>query len=182
MSRMLKFGQPLGGVMQIAHIVDDLEAGAAKWVEALNIGPWVILEHFQADNTTYYGEPTNIDLSIALAYSGSMCFELVQQNNDVPSVYKDQIAQSGLGAFHHWGVCTETFDEDLAAYKRKDMPIAFAGNVRAVGGLRFAYIDAMASARGMIELIECAPVVEDLFNSIKEQAEAWDGKTVFIRP
>ncbi len=180
--KMLKFGRRLGEIMQVAHVVDDLETAAARWTKHLNIGPWIVLEHFQADEKEYYGEPTDVDLSIALTYSDGMCFELVCQNNDTPSVYKDIVNKDGFGAFHHWAIGTETFDDDVARYHADNCDVAFFGKVAPVGGLRFAYIDTMKELRGMIELIEMGPRVEELFAGVKEQAQSWDRKTVIIRP
>lgn len=180
--RELKFGARLGEIMQVAYVVDDLEAAAARWASFLNIGPWVLMEHFPAEEKKYYGAPTDIDLSIALAYGGGMCFELIYQHNKTPSVYSDLVDRDGFGAFHHWAIGTETFDEDVARYQSEDCEVAFSGKVVPVGGLRFAYIDTMKELRGMIELIEMGPLVEDLFAGIREQANTWNRKTVLVRP
>jgi len=182
MTRICKFGQPLGAIMQVAYIVDDLEAAAMHWVKNLNVGPWMIMEHFPAENMKYYDEPTDIDLSIALAYSGSMCFELIFQHNDVPSVYADCVEKDGIGCFHHWAVSTETFEEDVARHKANDHKVAFSGEVVPVGRKRFAYIDTMAPLRGMIELIELNDAVEDLFAGVRELSQEWDGADPIRRP
>jgi len=182
MTRMCKFGQPLGSVMQVAYVVDDLEAAAMEWVKNLNVGPWVIMEHFPAKNMKYYDDPTDIDLSIALAYSGSMCFELIFQHNDVPSVYTDCVKTDRMGCFHHWAVSTVTFDEDVARHKANGHKVAFYGEVVPVGGKRFAYIDTMAPLRGMIELIELNDDVEGLFAGVRAQSQDWDGADPIRRP
>ncbi|MGE0184069.1 MAG: VOC family protein [Parvularculaceae bacterium] len=180
--RKLKFGQRTGEIMQIAYVVDDLEAAAHRWMKRFNFGPWVILDHFRADNMTYLGKPTDLDVSIALAYSGGMCFELIQKHNDVPSVYDDAASSNGLGSFHHWAVATETFDDDVARFARDDRHVVFFGEVVAVGGLRFAYVDTRTDLNGMIELIEIGPPVEELFAGVRDRADTWDRKTPFVRP
>ena len=80
MPRESRFGVPIGAVMQVAHLVDDLEKAAHVWTQTLGVGPWTILEHFPATNMRYYGEPTACDLSLAMCYSGdrkSACRERV---------------------------------------------------------------------------------------------------------
>lgn len=181
MSRILSFGQPLGHIMQTAYVVDDLETAAKKWTNTLGIGPWVLLEHFEADNMTYFGQPTEIDLSVALAFSGSMCYELVFVHNDVPNVYADVVRDKGYGCFHHWALSTETFDADVARYKAKGYEVAFYGEVVPVGGKRFAYIDTRKDNGGMIELIELSPEVEGLFSMVKDMSNDWDGSDIIRR-
>lgn len=182
MTRMCKFGQPLGAIMQVAYVVEDLEAAAMRWAKNLNVGPWMIMEHFPAADMKYYDRPTDIDLSIALAYSGAMCFELIYQHDDAPSVYKDCVEKDGMGCFHHWAVSTDTFDEDVARHKANGHRIAFSGEVVPVGRKRFAYVDTMAPLRGMIELIEVNEAVEDLFAGISALSQDWDGKNPIRRP
>ena len=177
--KKLKFGQSVNEIMQVAYVVDDLEAAAVRWTRHLDIGPWVIFEHFSAESAMFYGEPSDVDVSLALAYSGGMCFELIRQNNAAPSVYMDLTNKDGLGAFHHWAKGTETFDDDVAKYQSDGVKIAFSGNVTAVGGLRFAYVDTFKELRGMIELIELGPLVEDFFSEIKSHSLSWDRKAVF---
>ena len=182
MSKLLSFGQPLGSIIQTAYVVDNLEDAARKWTKTLGIGPWLLLEHFEADNMTYYGAPSNIDLSVALAYAGSMCYELVFVHNDVPNVYADVVKEKGYGCFHHWAISTKTFDEDVARYKSQGYEIAFYGEVRPVGGKRFAYIDTRKENGGMIELIEISEEVEGLFSMVKGLSENWDGTNTIRRP
>ncbi|MEP1144322.1 MAG: VOC family protein [Henriciella sp.] len=182
MVRQLAFGPPMGGIMQVAYVVSDLESAADYWVRNLNIGPWMIMEHFPAENMTYRGNPTSVDLSIALAFSGSICFELIFQHNDVPSVYKEIGPPTVAGKFHHWAVGTESFDEDVNKHADLGNSVAFYGEVQPVGGLRFAYVDTFKSLGGMIELIEIGPPVEELFAGVKAASEAWDGHTVCVWP
>ncbi|WP_411820007.1 VOC family protein [Hyphococcus formosus] len=175
MARMCKFGKPVGTIMQVAYVVDDLEKAAMHWVKNLNIGPWMIMEHFAAENMKYYDEPTSVDLSVAMAFTETMSFELIVQHDDCPSVYKDVIEKHGLGAFHHWAITTDNFDADVDRYLNDGAKLAFSGEVVPVGRKRFAYIDTGGNLPGMIELIELNDAVEDLFASIRVQSEGWNG-------
>ncbi len=182
MARMCKFGKPVGSIMQVAYVVDDLEKAAMQWVHNLNIGPWTIMEHFPAENMRYYGAPTSIDISLAMAFTDTMSFELIVQNDNAPSVYKDVVAGHGYGAFHHWAITTDTFDADVKKYLDDGARIAFSGEVVPVGRKRFAYIDTQGKLPGMIELIELSDGVEELFAGIKAQADGWDGTDPIRRP
>ena len=162
-----------GSIMQIAYVVDDLAAAAERWVGLTDAGPFFVLPHLQLTEPRYRGAPTDLDCSIALGYSGSMCVELIEQHDDAPSVFRELTDKHGPG-FHHWAIMTEDFDSGLERYVDAGHQPAFSGAV-AIGG-RFAYVDTVASLGGMIELIELTPKVGELFNFLADAASAWDGK------
>jgi hypothetical protein len=110
---LLGFGQPQTGVFQIAYVVEDIEAGMGRWVEQLNVGPWFLLAHFTGERATYRGEPAQADSALAMAYAGHMLVELIQPNDEKPSVYREAIERGGYG-FHHFGVSTLDYDADVA--------------------------------------------------------------------
>lgn len=175
MKVQLPFGQPLGGIMQVAYIVEDLRAAAMSWAETLKVGPFFIIEHFPLADMTYRGKPDAMDISVALAHSGSMCFELIKQNDDKPSVYQDVVKKRGYG-FHHWAVSTRDFEGTVEGYKKQGFEQALYARVPSVNG-RAAYIDTVAANGGMIEIIEINPAVENLFATIKQAADTWDGSS-----
>lgn len=169
---MLSFGQPLGAIMQVAYTTPDMDAALDHWVGTLGVGPFFLFRNFQLLDARYRGEPTDIDIDLALTFSGSMCFELIVQNDDGPSVYRDVIASRGYG-FHHWAVSTRSFDDDVARHKAAGAPLAFSG-VAGVGG-RAGYMDTTKTLGGMIELIEINDKVEEFFGMLYSAAQDWDG-------
>ena len=171
--------QPVGDILQVAYVVQDLDAALDRWIRHMKAGPFFVLDHLQAEDTTYRGTPTDIDISIALGFSGALCVELIYQHDDSPTVYRDVHGAKGEG-FHHWGVTSELFDEDIARYQEMGHELAFGGKV-AVGG-RFAYMDTVKELGGMIELIEWTPVVQDLFGAMEAAAVDWDGSDPIRRP
>jgi hypothetical protein len=179
MSRTLAFGQPLGAVMQVAYTVADLQTALTHWVHGLRVGPFFVFDDLAIEDERYYGRPSDAKLSVALAYSGSLCIELVQQTNDAPSVFRDAIRARGYG-FHHWALSTDDLDADVARYEALGARVAFSGRVT-IGG-RFAYLDTTERLGGMVELIEIDGRVEGLFANLKSVAEAWDGCDPVRRP
>lgn len=164
--------QPERTVMQMAYVVEDLETAMSQWLERVKVGPFFVLRHLQAENTKYRGTPTQIHLDIALGFSGDVCIELIQQQDQTPSVYREMLERTGPG-FHHWGLFSENFDEDVARYQKLGHAEAFTGKVSI--GARFAYMDTVASLGGMIELIELTPQVRDLFYAMESAHWEWDG-------
>ncbi len=175
MTEMLSFGQPLGAIMQVAYVVEDIDKAMKEWTETLGVGPFFLFEHFALEDYRYRGKPGDIDITIALGFSGSMCFELILQHSKSPSVYSEVLDSRGYG-FHHWAVSTKDFDGDLARHVAAGNDEVLYGMVPDPVNARAAYVDTMARTGGMIELIEINPAVEGLFSAVKEPSINWDGK------
>lgn len=168
------WGQPINGIIQVAFTCDDIEASMRDWTARLNIGPWFLFEHFQFQWLRYRGKPTELDVTIALANSGGMMFELIQQNDPGPSVYREVQALRGHG-FHHWAVAArpEEYDAVLEGYQERGHALALEGAVAI--GARAAYADTLGALGGMVEIIEVTAAVEGLFTMVQQASVGWDG-------
>ncbi|QIB65431.1 VOC family protein [Kineobactrum salinum] len=166
------FGQPDRGVIQTAFITDDIQRSMAQMSTLLQIGPWFLFEDFQLLDLHYRGEPADFQVSLALANSGHMQFELIQPLDDKPSPYRELQTQRGWG-FHHYAVAAEDFDAASADYAAQGLEQILSCSV-AVGG-RAAYFDSRDQVAGMIELVEMTPQVEQLWSMIHQASVGWDG-------
>jgi hypothetical protein len=122
--RELGFDQPVNGVMQMAYVVKDIRLAIEEWIAKLNVGPWFLLDHFSGEHPTYRGAPSRADVAIAMAFAGHMNIELIQPNDDHPSVYKELIDARGYG-FHHWGLASGDVDADVERYAGMGMEVAY---------------------------------------------------------
>src|SRR4051812_20116224 len=113
---LVSFGQPDDGIIQMAYIVPDLQAAIQHWVRTMKVGPWFVLDHLGGIDAKYRGQPTDVDITLAMSFAGHMNIELIQQLNDSPSVYRETLDNRGYG-FHHWGVATHDFDREVARYE-----------------------------------------------------------------
>ena len=50
------FGQPDGGIAQIAYKVDDLESAMADFGKRLGVGPWFVLGPFTPPDALYLSQ------------------------------------------------------------------------------------------------------------------------------
>ena len=107
-----------------------------------------------------------------MSFAGHMNVELIQQLNSAPSVYRETIERRGYG-FHHFGVATSDFDQDVARYQASGAELAFLLGVPS--GSRVAYMDTTAALPGMTELIELGPGFEPTFNRFYRASIGWDG-------
>jgi hypothetical protein len=89
-----------GAITQNGYVVHDIAAAMRHWIEVLGVGPWFYVEHTPIEDFQYQGHPSPIDVSIALANSGPLQIELIQQRNDAPSMYRDFLAAGHEGLQH----------------------------------------------------------------------------------
>jgi hypothetical protein len=73
-----------GPMRQVGIVVRDIEKAMRHWVEVCGVGPWFYAEQLPLDEFRYKGRPYDLKVSIALANSGDVQIELIQQRNDVP--------------------------------------------------------------------------------------------------
>ncbi len=168
----LNFGQPDKGIMQMAYVVPDLRAAIDEWVKRLNVGPWFVLDHFTGVDPVYRGAPSKADITLAMSFAGHMNIELIQPNDDHPSVYRELIDRHGYG-FHHWGIASADFAGDLKRHEALGMEVAFRLGVPTGGEV--AYLDAKGALPGFVELIETSPGMERAFGGFYGAALTWDG-------
>ena len=169
---LLTFGQPARGIMQTAYVVADIRAAIKEWMERLHVGPWFLIPNFTGIDPVYRGKPSRAGVSLAMSFAGHMNIELIQPNDDHPSVYKEHIDKHGHG-FHHWGVASGDFETDITRYKKMGMEIAFRCGVPTGGEV--AYFDTHGVMPGYVELIETSPGMERAFAHFYGAALAWDG-------
>lgn len=164
--------------MQVAFMVDDLETAAMNWVRTTGIGPFLTVPHVQLAEYDYRGRKSSgLDFSVAIAQSGGMQIELVQQHCDSPSAYRDTIAKGQTG-FHHLAIYAADYDAAYRHYVDQGFASALDG---VFGQMRFSYIDTSAAIGCMIELLEDDAVETALFQRIAAAAAGWDGYTDPIR-
>jgi hypothetical protein len=168
----LNYGQPVDGITQVAFTVVDMETAIDRYVNEFGVGPWYLRGPFTPAKATYRDQPTAPSVSLAMAFSGHMMIELIQQHDDSPSVYSETIARSGHG-FHHFGVATFDFDNRADFYRQSGYVCVFT-DITPVG-TRVAYFDCQGALPGMIELIEMNSAQERRYSRIYAEAAAWDG-------
>jgi Glyoxalase/Bleomycin resistance protein/Dioxygenase superfamily len=175
----LVFGQPRGGIFQMAYIVEDLGAAIDYWVRDLGVGPWFRLDGFDGgDDAVHRGERYTATVDLAMAFAGHMQIELIQPNDEEPSVYKETIDARGYG-FHHFGVASDDVEAGIAELEAKGYALAFKASVPTGGHV--AYMDGGPGQPGFLELCAATPAFEELFGSFHRASVNWDGSDP-VRP
>ena len=66
----------------------------------MGVGPWYYIDRVQTDWFRHCGVDSAVEMSIALANSGDLQIELIQQRNDAPSMYKEFL-EAGYEGLQH---------------------------------------------------------------------------------
>ncbi|HEY9265903.1 MAG TPA: VOC family protein [Mycobacterium sp.] len=163
-------------IRQIGYVVDDLDDALASWV-ALGVAPWFVLRRI-VQKADYRGEPREVTISIALANSGELQLELIQQHGETPSVYTEFLAARGPG-FHQLAYWPTDYDATVRAVKDAGWPVVWSSAEE--GGVRYAYVEPPGGMATVVEIMEFTEVTEGLAKFVRDAADDWDG-SVPIRP
>jgi hypothetical protein len=165
--------QPVGAMLQFAYVVPDIQKTLKYWIEVLGVGPFYMLESLELDGHKFRGTPSNPNLALALANTGEAQIEIIMQNNDAPSVYKEFSDAGGFG-LHHVGYTPADFDAEVAKYLGLGCEMALEGTMS--GGTRVVYMDTREHLGHLTEFWEETDEIMDLFHLVENNAKDWDGK------
>ena len=102
-----------GDLRQIGIVVRDIDAAMRHWIDVCGVGPWFYAEKLPVTAFSYRGDAhDDIHISVALANSGDVQLELIQQRCDAPSMYRDFLAASPEG-MQPWCSWPEDYDAKL---------------------------------------------------------------------
>lgn len=162
-----------GKVCQNGYVVKDIDAALDHWINVLGVGPWYYMKTIKTDYFNYKGKPSNVEMSIALANTGDLQIELIQQRNDAPSMYKDFLdaGHEGLQHMSYW-------THDYQSMYDKALSLSYrVGHEGQIGGEqgRFAYFDTETHPGTVIEISDISGTKGPFFERIRQKAENWDG-------
>lgn len=162
-----------GPVAQIGMVVRDIEAAMTHWSTVCGVGPWFFMPRYPLPAFRYRGtEQPGPDVAIALAYSGEVQIELIQQRCRTPSMYRDFL-DAGLEGMQHWAFWAADYDAALARALAAGHRIGQEGD--ATGRGRFAYLESDGPVASVVEIVELTESRAAGFARMKAAAAAWDG-------
>ncbi len=162
-----------GEVRQNGYVVRDIEAAMRHWTDVLGIGPFFYFEQAPVQNFRYHGEPSDLVASIALANSGPLQIELIQQRNDAPSMYRDFL-EAGHEGLQHIAYWTQQFDAEIERLTSAGYRAGQSGEAGGPDG-RFVYLETEAHPGTVVELSEISGTKGRFFEMIASAAREWDG-------
>jgi hypothetical protein len=168
-----------GAVAQNGYVVRDIHAAMEHWINVIGVGPWYYIDRVKTDYFRHWGEDSAVEMSIAIANSGDLQIELIQQRNDAPSLYKEFL-DSGREGLQHLAYWTRDFQ---ALYDRALSLGYKVGHQGQIGGEqgRFAYFDTQSHPGTVVEISDISGAKGQFFERVRQAAVGWDGSRP-IRP
>ena len=168
-----------GPIRQNGYVVKDMEAALEYWVGAMAVGPWFLVEKVELDWFRHRGERQAPKLSIALANSGDLQIELIQQHDQTPTMYREFLdaGREGLQHVAFWSTEYQALYDDMLA---KGYELGHEGQIGGERG-RFAYFESNAHPGTVIEISDISGPKGELFEFIRKAAVDWDGASPIHR-
>ena len=141
-------------IFQVAVVVHDLDAAAARHTALLGSGPWRVYEFgpHMMQRYTMYGEPATARTLLALNDSRPQV-EIIQPLSG-PSIYQDWLDRRGEG-LHHVAALVESVDAVVEAAANQGIGVLSSGEAFGVGGSgKFAYLDSEGVLGTVLEVVE----------------------------
>jgi methylmalonyl-CoA/ethylmalonyl-CoA epimerase len=127
-----------GDIIQLAHVVTDIDAAMKRYVEVFGYGPWDVYE-FKAPllrESTYRGKPSDHEYIVAVTWVGGVQMELMQPVSGY-SIYNEYL-ESNRSGFQHAKIYFDDCQKALEDLKRKGCEVIQSGKI---GEDEFYYLD-----------------------------------------
>ena len=161
-----------GPVVQVAYFVPDVRDAARRMVDLHGAGPFHVVEKIELAWGEIRGEPHDFLHTSAYGQSGDIMVELVQQDREGPSPFREMYAPGQFG-LHHMAVMVD--DLDITYGRVGDAGFELAARAETTTGTEFAFVDTVAEFGHMTEIYERSPGLRGFYELVRHAADGWDG-------
>lgn len=158
--------------VQIAYFVSDVIAAAERMSATVGAGPFHVIRRIELASGQHRGNDCRFLHSSAYGQWGDVMVELVQQDVEGPSPFRDMFAPGEEG-LHHLAFFVPDLDAAIEQAARAGMPLA--ARALTAGGVDFAFLDATANLGHMIELYVPDQRLTGFYGLVRDAAAGWDG-------
>lgn len=161
-----------GEMRQVGIVVRDIEAAMRHWMNVCGVGPWFYTDRLAITQFSYKGQQYDqMHASIALANSGDVQLELIQQRCETPSMYRDFLA-AGHEGMQHWSSWPADYDAKYQHALANGYSVGQEGD--SPRG-RFVYFWQEGHPGTVIEMADATPERVRIFDAVRKAAVGWDG-------
>ncbi|MCP5181730.1 MAG: VOC family protein [Pseudomonadales bacterium] len=157
---------------QTAYFVPDIRKAALDAHRRFGAGPFFVVSHIELSKGTHRGKDCPFVHSSAYGQWGDVMMELVQQESDGPSPFRDMFAP-GESGLHHMAAIVPDQQAAYAHYRQTGLEVVTIAHT--LTGTEFAFVDARATLGHMIEVYQASPGLLGFYAMVKEAAQGWDG-------
>jgi hypothetical protein len=163
--------QPEGSVIEICHVVDDMDAAIAHWTGIMNAGPFYVGDMRMEQGHRYRGTPSLFNARIGFGFTGGVLIELVQPLDGDESVFTEALKTRGPG-YHHV-MLREDYDTAHARLSAQGFTVALE-NLTPFGE-RCALFDTQSANGGFIEVMDLHISFGRMTAAMAAAHENWNG-------
>ena len=170
---------PRPSVFQVAYYVPDLAEAATRWATTIGAGPFFVAAHHRADRFTYRGTAVEADVSYAFGYSGDLQIQLIEQHDDLPSIYRELYPEVPTrGGFHHVAHLVDDYEGERQRLLDQGFDLACELHANDIVA---CYFDTRDATGAFTELHSRTPRIVATFGRWRQAHEEWDGVTQPLR-
>ncbi|MCD8352233.1 MAG: VOC family protein [Planctomycetaceae bacterium] len=136
-----------GELVQVAHLVRDLDAALEKYWRDFGMGPWDLYTYDEKNlqDSIYRGNPSDHTYRIAVCWQNGVQMEVMQPVSGY-SIYDEFLEKHGEG-LHHIKLFYNDCDKAVREYESKGYAVIQSGRV---GDDVFYYLDSEAKVAGAV--------------------------------
>ena len=163
---------PLYKPVQIAYFVSDIRAAAKNFSAMTGAGPFYVIDNIELDWGEHRNSPCEFVHSSAYGQWGDLMVEMVQQDSEGPSPFRDLYAP-GEECVHHVACFVSSVEDTLIEYEQLGYPVA--ARAKAKVGTEFAFIDTSKLLGHMVEIYVRNEALAGFYSLVEEVSVGWDG-------
>jgi hypothetical protein len=162
--------------VQIAYFVNDIREAAKRMSSITGAGPFYVIENIELEWSEHRSNSCEFVHSSAYGQWGKIMLELVQQEDDGPSPFRDMygVGEEGI---HHVACFVDSIEETLKQYEELGYPLATRAKAKV--GTEFAFIDTRKLMGHMLEIYVPDETLSGFYDLVKDASLGWDGSNLF---
>ncbi len=136
-----------GEIMQVGHVVKDLDAAIAVLSRDFGFGPWEIhiFDDKKVKNSVVHGKPSSHTYLCASCWSGAVQFEFMQPLTG-RSIYDEYMEKHRGPGLQHFKIYCDDVKAAVADYEKKGYVVSQSGGI---GDDLFYYLDSEDKTSGV---------------------------------
>ncbi len=165
-------------IVQVAYHVSDSVKAAEKMAKLYGAGPFFLNERIELEWGIHRGREQKFLHTSAFGQWGSVMLELLQQDEEGPSPFRDMYAPGEEG-IHHTAMIVDSMASAYADCEAAGYEIA--AKAMTFGGAEFAFVDTVCELGHMIEIYERSEGLLGFYEMVRQASIDWDGSNLIRR-
>lgn len=155
-------------ICQIAYFVEDVREAVPRMHQTFGAGPFLVSTKIQLAWAEIRGQACDFVHTSAYGQWGNVMMELVQQDSDGPSPFRDMY-EPGQEGIHHMAIMVDSLENAYDHFESEGFKVA--AKAQTTTGVEFAFIDTVSKLGDMIEIYEKSEQLTQFYRFIQQASE-----------